>query len=59
LNKGHWKISGNELCLSVPVGAAFECRTVVRAAKRYVLRANGQDLDEVTVEALSAKYHFN
>jgi hypothetical protein len=55
---GHWRISGNELCLSVPAGAAFECRTVVRAAKGYVFRANGQNLYEVTVEAPSARYHF-
>ena len=58
-NKGRWKVSGNELCVSIPAGAAFHCRTVVRSGTAFVFRANGQDLYEFTVEAPSTKYRFD
>ena len=58
-SKGRWKISGNELCVSVPIGADYYCRTAVRSGKSFILRANGQDLYEVTVEARSAEFHFD
>ena len=57
--KGRWKISGNELCVSVPIGADYCCRTAVRSGKSFILRANRQDLYEAEVEARSAKFHFD
>ena len=57
--RGHWKVSGKELCLSTPAGSAFDRWTVVRSGKGFVLRANGQDLYEVDAEPPSAKYHFD
>ena len=58
-SKGRWKISGNELCASVPIGANYYCRTAIRSGKSFILLAGGQDLYEVTVEARSAKFHFD
>jgi len=57
-HKGRWKIAGNELCVSTTAGSEFECWTVARAGKVYLLRANGQDLYEVNPERPSAKYPF-
>lgn len=58
-SKGRWKISGNELCVSIPTGSAFYCRTAVRSGKAFIFRANGQDLYEMTAEAPSANYRFD
>jgi hypothetical protein len=57
--KGRWKIDGDELCLSAPAGAGFECWTVVRSGGKYVFRTNGQAVFEVTTEAPSPKYRFD
>jgi hypothetical protein len=58
-HRGHWKIVGNELCVSISEGADPECWTVMRQGRTYVLRAHGQNLYEVTPEPLSSKYPFD
>ncbi|MBV5295477.1 MAG: hypothetical protein JZU58_24340 [Curvibacter lanceolatus] len=58
-HRGRWKIVGNELCVRINESAAPECWTVLRKGKTYVLRAQGQDLYEVTPEPLSPKFPFD
>ncbi|WP_084461628.1 hypothetical protein [Curvibacter gracilis] len=58
-HRGRWKIVGNELCVRINESAAPECWTALRKGKTYLLRAQGQDLYEVTPEPLSSKFPFD